>query len=74
MADEPKPLKAGIAIDDWKLPIFERHLSQAGYAFTNAGPLTTGCLILTVETHNFEALAIVVKAANTEAAMTGAPK
>lgn len=66
--------KAGIAIDDWKLPIFERHLGQAGYAFENAGRLTTGTLLLRVDTENIEALATVLKAANTEAAMTGAPR
>ena len=66
-------MKAAIAIDPWKLPIFERRLSQAGYAFKNAGLLTDGCLILKVDTENGEALMSVVKAANTEAAMTGAP-
>lgn len=67
-------MKAGIAIDDWKLPIFERHLRQAGYPFKNAGPLTNGTLLLQVETTNPVALGEVVKAANTEAAMTGAPR
>jgi len=64
-------VKAGIAIDTWKLPIFERHLTQAGYAFTKAGELTKGCTILTVSTNNAEALLGVVKAANSEAAQTG---
>lgn len=67
-------MKAAIAIDAWKLPIFERHLSQGGYAFENAGLLTKGTLVLTVQTANLEALGEVVKAANTEAAMTGAPQ
>lgn len=63
--------KAAIAIDEWKLPIFKRHLSQAGYAFEQCTGLTDGTLILTVKTENLEALAVVVKAANTEAARTG---
>ena len=67
-------MKAAIAITSWKLPIFERHLKQSGYEFKNAGPFADGCLILSVETENVEALAGVVDAANTEAAMTGAPK
>ena len=67
-------MKIGIAVDPWKQPIFERHLSQAGYQFTNAGLLTPEVLVLTVTTDNAEALAGVVKAANTEAAMTGEPK
>ncbi len=66
-------MKIAIAIDDWKLPIFERSLIQAGYEFKNSGLLTAHCLILSVETENVESLAGVIKAANTEAAMTGAP-
>lgn len=67
-------LKAAIGIDDWKLSIFERHLSQAGYSFKNAGPLTAGTFVLQVDTTNLGALYEVVKAANDEAAMTGAPQ
>lgn len=72
MSDDRK--KAAIAIDEWKLSIFERHLAQAGYAFKNAGHFTAGVLILKVDTPNLEALGIVCKAANTEAAHTGAPR
>jgi hypothetical protein len=61
---------AGIAIDAWKLSIFERHLTQAGYTFTNVGPLTKDSLVLKVTTDNVVALGEVVKAANTEAALT----
>lgn len=64
-------LKIGIVIDDWKLSIFERLLAQSGYQFRNAGLFTPGTLTLQVVTNNVEALGIVVKAANTEAAMTG---
>lgn len=66
--------KCAIAIDDWKLPIFTRHLEQSGYAFTSAGSLTAGTLVLIVETTNVEALAVVIRAANAEAARTGAHK
>jgi len=65
---------AGIAIDAWKLSIFERHLTQSGYAFKNAGPLVDGTLLLQVQTTNAAALLVVVQAANTEAARTGAPR
>lgn len=67
-------MKAAIAIDAWKLDIFERRLGQAGYAFENAGALTTGTLVLKVSTDNLSALGEVVKAANAEAARTGAPR
>lgn len=66
--------KCAIAIDDWKLPIFTRHLEQSGYTFKNNGSLIEGTLILSVETSNVDALANVIKAANTEAARTGAQK
>jgi hypothetical protein len=65
---------AGIVVDAWKLPIFERHLGQSGYAWENKGAFTPDTLVLHVKTENLEALAGVVKAANTEAAMTRAPK
>jgi len=64
--------KAAIVIDDWKLPIFERHLKQKGYKFENAGELTKATLVLRVDTQNLVALGEVVKAANAEAGKTGA--
>lgn len=67
-------LKAGIAIDAWKLPIFERRLSQSGYVWTNCGAPTESTLLLRVETNNLEALAVVIKAANDEAARTRGAK
>lgn len=66
--------KAAIAIDSWKLSIFERHLSQYCYKFDNNGMLTDSTIILSVYTDNLEALAIVVKAANDEASKTGVPR
>lgn len=65
--------RAGIAIDRWKLPIFQRHLARAGYQFTE-GVFTSETLILTVDTADVEALGLVVKAANEEAARQGPPQ
>lgn len=68
-------MKAGVGIDAWKLPIFERHLTAAGFTFVNAGQLTHDTLMLTVEHQQGESqrLAQTVLAANTEAARTGKP-
>lgn len=66
-AHETKMLKAGIAIDAWKLPIFKRHLSKAGYTFEQAPGLTADTLTLTVLTASAKELEVVVRAANTEA-------
>jgi hypothetical protein len=69
--------KVGIAIDNWKLSIFERHLSQAGYAFKWVPGLTKNTGLITVELERHAQAATlhpVIKAANDEAAKTGAPK
>lgn len=69
--------KVGIAIDNWKLPIFERHLTQAGYAHQWTPGLTKDTGLITVELERASLAATlhpIVKAANDEAARTGAPK
>ena len=40
--------KAAVALDDWKLPIFKRHLDAAGYKYEEPVPFVDGTLILTV--------------------------
>lgn len=62
---------AAVVIDDWKLPIFRRHLQGAGYVFKECGALTVGTLVLSVQTTNTLALSEVLKAANAEAANKG---
>lgn len=64
--------RVGIAIDPWKLPIFERHLKQSGYLFETV-KAHDDMMLLKVETENVPALVIVIKAANSEAARTGKP-
>ncbi|HAM42111.1 MAG TPA: hypothetical protein DCS42_06925 [Nitrospiraceae bacterium] len=63
-------MKAAIAIDDWKLPIFDRHLSKAGHTYEMGPGVTEDTLLLTVESNDMAALEIVVRSANTEAAQT----
>lgn len=64
-------IKAGIAVDDWKLPIFERHLTQAGYAYEKREGLVPGTCLLAVSTENPTALAETVRKASDEAHKTG---
>lgn len=69
--------KVGVVIDNWKLPIFERHLKQACHTYKWTPGLTpdTGFITVEIERHTEAAsLHQIVKAANTEAAQTGAPK
>lgn len=67
-------MKAGIIIDDWKFDIFKRHLDQGGYTYERLPGIVPKTISLFVHTTNLEALGVVVKAANDEAAKTGAPK
>lgn len=67
-------IKAGIAIDNWKLPIFERHLTEAGYSFEQCPGATPDMLFLRVDTISVEELGVVVRAANNEAAETNKRK
>lgn len=63
-------MKIAIALDVWKLSIFERHLTQAGYVWTQSVGVTEDTPLLIIETESPEALHGVVRAANTEAART----
>lgn len=53
-------MKAGIAIDDWKLPVFRKRLTEAGYEYVDGGALTSSSTLLTVETDNILALRTVL--------------
>lgn len=64
-------MKAGIAVDQHKVPIFTRRLKAAGYAFKNKGLLSRGIMLLEVTTDNAEALQEIVRAANEECAGRG---
>lgn len=59
-------MKAGIVVDDWKLPVFRRRLTEAGYEYTDAGGLTHDTTVLTVVTDNMLALKEVIEACQAE--------
>jgi ABC-type transport system substrate-binding protein len=59
-------MKAGIAVDNWKLPVFRKRLEEAGYEYTDGGPLTGDTTILTVETSNMLALKTVLEECQAE--------
>lgn len=54
-------MKAGIAVDDWKLPIFRKRLKEAGYTYEDKGPITADSTLLMVETDNILALKKVLE-------------
>lgn len=57
---------AAIAIDRWKLTIFDRHLSKAGYTYTQHPGLVEEMIILKVNTPSVAKLAPIVEAAQKE--------
>lgn len=59
-------MKAGIALDDWKLPVYRRRLTAAGYTYEDAGELIIGITVLTVEYADEKHLKNVLEVAERE--------
>lgn len=57
---------AGVVIDDWKLPIFKKHLDAAGRIYTEHPGVTADTLTLKVEYEWVADLKPIIEAANTE--------
>jgi hypothetical protein len=68
-------VKAGIAVDNWKLRVFRKRLTEAGYKYKDAGPLPGDTTLLTVETNDMLALKKVLEQCQAEcrAAPGGGP-
>ena len=59
-------MRAGIAVDNWKLPVFRKRLSEAGYDYNDCGQLIGDTTLLTVETNNMLALKKVLERCQSE--------
>ena len=59
-------MKTGIAVDNWKLPVFRRRLTAAGFEYVDGGALTPDATLLTVETSNVFALKKVLEQCQAE--------
>lgn len=59
-------MKAGIAVDNWKLPVFRKRLTEAGYSYQDSGALTNDATLLTVETADILKLKRVIEGCQTE--------
>lgn len=59
-------MKAGIAVDNWKLPVFRKRLTEAGYEYKDGGTLIGDTTLLTVETDNMLTLKIVLEKCQAE--------
>jgi hypothetical protein len=61
-------MKAGIAVDDYKLPVFRKRLTEAGFEYTDAGELTPNVTLLCVVTDDIAKLNLVVQRCQNECA------
>jgi hypothetical protein len=59
---------AGVVLDDWKLPIFKKHLDAAGYKYDEPIPFTKGTLTLKVHYEWVHELKPIIEAAQRECA------
>lgn len=64
---------AAVVIDNWKLPIFEKHLKDAGYTYKQFPGLTDDALVLKVDYEWVAALNPIIQAAYHECATKGKP-
>lgn len=62
------PKVAGIGLDDWKLPIFRKHLDAAGYKYEDPVRFTEGTSVLKVHYKWVHELQPIIEAAQRECA------
>ncbi len=68
-------MKAAVVVDDWKLPVFRRCLTEAGYTYADAGEgVTPATTILHVQFTDQAALTKVLEGAADECKRTGKPR
>lgn len=59
-------MKVGIGLDNWKLPVFRRRLTEAGFQYEDAGAFTGDTTVLTVQTDDITALKKVLEECQAE--------
>lgn len=67
------PKTAAVAIDEYKLPTFKKHLDDGGYKYTVHPGLTADTLTLRVEYEWVAKLLPVIEAANAESRKADTP-
>ena len=67
------PKLAAVAIDNWKLQIFKKHLDAAGYKYTEHPNLIGETMLLKVHYEWVAELQPIIEAANAECAKQGKP-
>lgn len=59
-------MKAAIAVDNWKLAVFRKRLTEAGFEYKDAGAFTPNVTILTVITDDLSKLHELLKKCQNE--------
>lgn len=59
---------AAVGLDDWKLPVFKKHLDAAGYRYDEPLPLTDRTVLLKVHYEWVHELQPIIEAAQRECA------
>jgi hypothetical protein len=59
---------AAVAVDDWKVPIFRKHLDAAGYRYEEPVPFFDGTSIIKVSYEWVHELQPIIEAAQRECA------
>ena len=59
---------AGVGLDDWKIPVFKKHLDAAGYKYEEPAHFTEGTSILMVHYEWVHELQPTIEAAQRECA------
>lgn len=66
--------QAAVMIDKWKLPIFSRHLREAGFKYDTGAGVTAKTIMLKVFYDTIAGLQPIIEAAQKECHATGKPK
>lgn len=53
--------KAGVVLDEYKLPIFKKGLDDMGYKYSEHSGPVKGCITLKIETDNILFLQVLVE-------------
>jgi hypothetical protein len=59
-------MKAGVIVDDYKLPVYEKHLKRDTWTYEKKGHLTPGITVLTVDFNDQHALKATLERAEHE--------
>ncbi len=59
---------AGVVLDTWKLPVFQQHLNNAGYQYTEHRGPAKDTVLLKVRYNRMSQVSLIIAAANRECA------